>query len=63
MRLPLCPLTVTTTAARPAVPAGVTAVIVVPLCTATLVASVWRNGAKLLVKGHGCPGFLWRVEA
>ena len=47
MRLPLCPLTVTTTSARPAVPAGVTAVIVVPFCTATLVAAVWRNGAKL----------------
>jgi hypothetical protein len=39
VRLPLCPFTVTVTVAAPAVPAGVVAVMLVPLTTTTLVAA------------------------
>jgi hypothetical protein len=42
-RLPLCPLTVTVTTTAPALPAGVLAVICVPLATTTLVAAVPPN--------------------
>jgi hypothetical protein len=40
VKLPLCPLTVTVTVTAPALPAGVLAVICVPLATTTLVAAV-----------------------
>ena len=42
-RLPLCPLTVTVTVTAPALPAGVVAVICVPLTTTTLVAAAAPN--------------------
>jgi len=38
-KLPLCPLTVTVTVTAPALPAGVVAVICVPLATTKLVAA------------------------
>jgi hypothetical protein len=42
-RLPLCEFTVTVTVRAPALPAGVVAVIDVPLTTTTLVAAVDPN--------------------
>jgi hypothetical protein len=42
-RLPLCPFTVTVTVTAPALPAGVVAVICVPLTTTILVAAVAPN--------------------
>jgi len=42
-RLPLCPFTITVTVTAPALPAGVMAVILVLLTTATLVAAVLPN--------------------
>ena len=42
-RLPLCPLTVTVTVTAPALPAGVVAVICVPLTTTTFVAAAPPN--------------------
>ena len=42
-KLPLCPLTVTVTVTAPALPAGVVAVICVPLTTTTLVAATPPN--------------------
>ena len=44
-KLPLCPFTVTVTVTAPALPAGVVAVICVPLTTTTLVAAVPPNVA------------------
>jgi hypothetical protein len=43
LRLPLCPFTVTVTVTAPALPAGVVAVICVPLTTVTLVAAALPN--------------------
>ena len=43
VRLPLRPLSVTVTVAAPALPAGVVAVICVPLTTTTLVAAALPN--------------------
>jgi hypothetical protein len=43
VRLPLWPFTVTVTAAAPALPAGVVAVIVVPFTTTTFVAAIPPN--------------------
>jgi hypothetical protein len=43
VRLPLCPLTVTVTVTAPALPAGVVAVMLVLLTTATFVAAVLPN--------------------
>jgi hypothetical protein len=43
VRLPLCALTVTVTVAAPALPAGVVAVICVPLATTTFVAAAPPN--------------------
>ena len=42
-RLPVCPLTVTATVTAPALPAGVVAVMLVPLKTTTFVAAVPPN--------------------
>ena len=42
-KLPLCPPTVTVTVTAPALPAGVVAVMVVPLVTTTLAAAVAPN--------------------
>ena len=43
VRLPACPFTVTVTVTAPALPAGVMAVICVPLTTTTLVAALLPN--------------------
>ena len=43
LRLPLCPFTVTVTVTAPALPAGVVAVICVPLTTTTFVAAAPPN--------------------
>jgi hypothetical protein len=43
VKLPVCPFTVTVTVTAPALPAGVVAVICVPLATTTFVAAVAPN--------------------